>query len=248
MFRAIELEIQCSAKASWGFGTNCEYVCVPEDGVIAPKPTNISHAEAAPVCDGAVTAYNFLFRLGEIKPGSKVLINGAAGSLGSAAVQLAKQAGAIVTGVASSRNIEFVRSLGADKVIDYTNDAVLDGQTRYDAIFDSVGKLSYQECANVLTDDGRYLSPVLSLSVLIKMITTKMGGGKRAIFSATGLLPDAERLEMLMQVVKHLGTGQLRTHVDREYALEQIAEAHHYVDTGHKRANIVITIPVRKSV
>lgn len=227
-----------------GFGTNCEYVCVPEDGVVVHKPPSISHAEAAPVCDGAVTAYNFIVRLGEVKPGTQVLINGAAGSLGSAAVQIAKQAGAIVTGVSSTHNVDFVRSMGADRVIDYTTETVLDGKCSYDVIFDSVGMLSYRDCSSVLQKDGRYLSPVLGIPLLFHMLTTKLIGGRRALFSATGLLPGVQRLQMLKQLVKCLTTGQLRTHIDREYSIDQIAAAHRYVDTGHKRANIVITMPV----
>ncbi len=227
-----------------GAGTNTEFVCVPEDGVVVIKPTSISHAEAAPVCDGAMTAMYMLERLGNIKTTNKILINGAAGSLGSAAVQIARQAGAEVTGVCSQRNFNFVRSLGADNLIDY-NDTDVTAQTdRYDLIFDSVGKLSYARSKRILNKNGSYLSPVLSLSLLFHVLMTKLKivNSRKALFSATGFLPADTRRSMLRKLSEQLDVGALRTVVDRRYQLVDIVSAHHYVDTGHKRANVVIVM------
>lgn len=231
-----------------GAGTNTEYVCVPEDGVVAIKPASISHAEAAPVCDGAMTAFYMLNYLGQLEARHKVLINGAAGSLGSAAVQLAHLAGAEVTGVCSTRNFDFVRSLGADNVIDY-NDTDVTAQTdKYDLIFDSVGKLSYGNCKRILNTEGTFLSPVLSLSLLFHVLICKLniGGSHKALFSATGLLPAAIRRSMLIALGDQLEKGVLRTVVDRRYRLSDIVSAHQYLDTGHKRANIVIVMGIQK--
>ncbi|MFT6306616.1 MAG: NADPH:quinone reductase-like Zn-dependent oxidoreductase [Patiriisocius sp.] len=227
-----------------GAGTNTEFVCVPEEGVVVRKPASISHAEAAPVCDGAMTAMYMLECMGSIEAKNKVLINGAAGSLGSAAVQLAHQVGAEVTGVCSQRNFDFVRSLGADKVIDYNETDVTAQTQKYDLIFDSVGKLSYTRSKRILNNDGAYLSPVLSLSLLIHvlMVKLKIVNSRKALFSATGLLPEDTRRSMLLKLSERLDTGALRTIVDRRYQLVDIVNAHHYLDTGHKRANVVIVM------
>lgn len=227
-----------------GAGTNTEYVCVPENGVVAKKPASISHAEAAPVCDGAMTVQYLLKNLGNIKSGDHVLINGAAGSLGSAAVQLAKQAGAHVTGTCSKRNFNFVRSLGADNVIDYNDTDVTAENVGYDLILDTVGKLSYRQCKRVLKQSGCYVSPALSMSLLVAMITTRLAifDSRRALFSATGLLPEETRRGILHDLGKMLEQGTLKTVVDRTYPLRDIANAHNYVDTGHKRANVVIVM------
>lgn len=227
-----------------GAGTNTEFVCVPESGVVVKKPDFISHAEAAPVCDGAMTAMYMLECLGNIKATDKVLINGAAGSLGSAAVQLAHQIGADVTGVCSQRNFDFVRSLGADNVIDYNDTDVTAQMDKYDLIFDSVGKLNYAHSKRILNKDGSYLSPVLSLSLLFNVLMAKLKivKSRQALFSATGFLPAHTRRSMLQKLSEQLDTGILRTVVDRRYQLVDIVSAHHYLDTGHKRANVVIVM------
>lgn len=223
-----------------GAGTHCEYVCVAQDEALAHKPDAISHAQAASVCDGAVTSFNFLHRLGNIQPGERILINGAAGSLGSAAVQLAKHAGAIVTGVCSTSNLEFVQSLGADAVIDYSVSDPLKTGERFDLIYDAVGKFDVTRALAALNDNGRFLSPVLSLPLLARMLFSRLSGNRRVLFSATGLLPAAERLAMLNALLPLLAQGQMHIHIAREYALSDIALAHEYVDTGHKRGNIVV--------
>lgn len=225
-----------------GAGTHCSHVCVPQHGVLINKPAGLTHAQASAVCDGPLTAWNFLHRIGHIQPGQQVLINGAAGSLGSAAVQLAKLAGASVTGVCSTRNIALVEALGADHVIDYTLVDPLASTARYDLVFDSVGKFEPSRALNTLRNNGSYQSPVLGLPLLIRMLSSRLRGHKRVHFSATGLLPQEERLAMLIALQARLSDGQLQMHIDRQYSLADIASAHDYVDTGHKRGTVVVLI------
>ena len=228
-------------------GTNAEYVCVTENGILAKKPDNMTFEQAAPVCDGALTSMNFLKDLAKIQHGQRVLIIGASGSLGTSAVQLAKCFGADVTGVCSTTNVELVKSLGADKVIDYTKqDFTSTGQT-YDIIYDTVGKSSFSHCKGSLTEKGVYVSPVLGLALLLQIIWNSIIGslpgrkpGKKAMFSATGLLPVAKLRTFLLELQKLIEGGQLKSIIDRQYPLEKIAEAHAYVDKGHKRGNVVI--------
>lgn len=227
-------------ESVFGSGTNAEYVCVSEEGVVIHKPVSISHAEAAPACDGIMTAMNFLCKLGKLKAGQKILINGAAGSLGSAAVQIGRHMDAHVTGVCSTGNIDFVRSLGADEVIDYTQDSIASRSNTYDLIFDSVGKLSVSSGIPLLKEGGTLLSPALRIADLTAMLLSKYFGSKRVLFSATGLLPEHERRALLEDLTNWLSKGAIKTIVDRRYQLSDIVSAHQYVDTGHKRANIVV--------
>lgn len=224
------------------FGTHAEFVCVPEDGVIAKLPANLTYQEAAPVCDGALTSINFLKNLGEIKPGQKVLINGASGSLGTSAVQIAKYYGAEVTGVCSTVNVEMVKSLGADHVIDYTKDDFTKNSNSYDVIYDTVGLQSFSECKDALTENGAYISPVLGMPLVGNMMYTSMFGTKKAKFSATGILPVPELKKLLQEVIEIVEKGALKSIIDREYALEQTAEAHTYIDKGHKKGNVVLAL------
>lgn len=226
----------------FGSGTNAEYVCVPEAGVIALMPQNMTFDEAAPVCDGALTSMNFLQSLGKIKPGQKVLINGASGSLGSSAVQLAVHFGAEVTGVCSTSNLELVKSLGADHVIDYTEEDFTKMGKAYDIIYDTVGKSSFSSCQKVLKDHGIFMSPVLGLSLLIQMIWTSLLGGKKAKFSATGVLPVKELRALLDDLIQIIREGKVKSIIDRRLAIGEIVAAHHYVDTGHKKGNVVISM------
>jgi len=223
-----------------GPGTNCEYVCVPESGVVLSKPSNISFEEAAPVCDGALTSMSFLKDIGHIKPGQKILINGASGSLGSAAVQLAKEFGAEVTGVCSTSNIDLVKTLGADNVIDYTKIDFTEQSTHYDVIYDTVGTLSFSNCKKVLTANGIFMSPVLGMPLLFQMIKSGISGRKKAKFSATGLRPVSELNILFKQLKELLEKGALKTHIDKTYPLEDISKAHQYVDSGRKKGNIVL--------
>jgi NADPH:quinone reductase-like Zn-dependent oxidoreductase len=223
------------------FGCYAEYVCMPEEGLLAIKPANLTWEEAAPVC-GALAAWNFLKDMANIQSGQKVLINGASGSVGTSAVQLARFFGAEVTGVCSTANLDMVRSLGADKVIDYTKeDFTQTGQT-YDIIFDAVSKSSFSRCKGSLTQNGVYLSTVPGLPILLQMLWTSKIGSKKAKFSATGLRPVPERLVFLKELIELIEAGKLKSIVDRRYPFEEIAEAHRYVEKGHKKGNVVITL------
>jgi NADPH:quinone reductase-like Zn-dependent oxidoreductase len=225
-----------------GLGAYAEYKCLPEEGVLAIKPANMTYEEAAPVC-GALAAWNHLKDKANIQSGQKVLINGASGSVGTAAVQIARYFGAEVTGVCSTTNLELVKSLGADKVIDYytKEDFTKTGQT-YDIIFDTVSKSSFSRCKGSLTQNGVYFSAVPGLTIIFQMLWTSKIGSKKAKFSATGLRPVQERLKFLKEVNKLIEAGKIKTVIDRCYPWGQIAEAHRYVETGHKKGNVVITV------
>lgn len=223
-------------------GCNAEYVCVDQNDVLVTKPDNLSHEEASPVSGSGITVLNFLKSLGDIRKGHKVLINGASGALGTYAVQLAKHYGAEVTGVCSTSNIEMVKSLGADHVIDYTHQDFTQNAGTYDIIFDTVGKSSFSKSKRALTPNGVYLSPVLNFRLLLQMMWTSKLSKKKARFSATGMLPAAERLMFLKELKRLFKSGKIKSIIDRRYPLEDIVEAHRYVDTGRKRGNVVISI------
>ncbi len=227
-------------ETTLNFSANAEYVCVPEYGVIMKKPPKISFEEAAPICDGALTSYNFLREIAKVKEGQKVLINGASGALGTAAVQLAGYFGAEVTGVCSAKNMELVRKLGADHVIDYETTDFTKAGKQYDIIYDTIGKSSFSACKNILTKDGIYLSPVLGIPLLLQMLWTSLSGTKKAKFAATGLKPVSELRALLADLKELFETGQLITLVDQSFSLEQAVEAHQYVDTGRKKGNVVL--------
>ncbi len=226
-------------------GACAEYKCIPEEGVLAIKPTNMTYEEAAAVPNGALTALVFLNK-GNIQSGEKVLVYGASGSVGGFAVQLAKQFGAEVTGVCSSVNLELVKSLGADKVIDYTQeDFTKSGQT-YDIIFDTVSKSSFSRCKSALKQNGRYLVTDPGPAALVQTLWTGVIGnllgqqtGKKVIFAASNLSWKPDDLNFLKKLIE---AGRLKSVIDRCYPLEQIVEAHRYVETGHKKGNVVITV------
>lgn len=223
-------------------GCYAEYVCVSEHDVLTTMPENISYAEAAPVNGSAITVMNFLKGLGNIQPGQHVLINGASGGLGTYAVQIAKHYGAEVTGVCSTKNVELVKLLGAEHVIDYTQVDFTKSDKRYDIIFDTVGKRSFTDCKKVLKDDGVFLAAVMDLPLFFHMIWSKIAGGKKAKVSATGLLPVKQRLNYFIELKEMLRTSKIKTVIDAIYPLAQIAAAHAYVETGHKRGSIVIAV------
>jgi NADPH:quinone reductase-like Zn-dependent oxidoreductase len=225
-----------------GGGCYAEYICLPEEEVLAVKPANITYEESAAIIDGAITALPFLTDKGNIHSGQKVLINGASGSVGSAAVQLAKHFGAEVTGVCSSANLEMVTSLGADKVIDYTQEDFTQNGRTYDIIFDTVGKSSFSRCKDSLTDKGIYLNPVLGLSILLPLVTTSMIGSKKAIFMLAGMKPSSEKKEDLLLIRELLEAGKIKPVIDRCYPMGQIVEAHQYVEKGHKKGNVIIIV------
>ena len=224
-----------------GFGAHSEYVCIPEDGAMAAIPSGMGFNEAVSLCDGMLTALCFLRDNAKIGKGQKILINGASGSVGSAAVQLAKHFGAEVTGICGSTHLDSVTALGADHMIDYTReDFTLSGKT-YDIIFDAVGKSSFTKCKPALNPQGLYMSVRIGIPVLVWMLLTSKSGGKKAIFVATGLKPPGERGKDLNFIRELAEAGKIKPYIDRTFPLEQIAQAHAYVDQGHKKGNVIIT-------
>ena len=233
---------QVFAASGTGFGAYAEYKCLPEEGALASKPANMTYEEAAAVCEGGLTALPFLRDAGKIQRGQKVLINGASGAVGTSAVQLAKYFGAEVTGVCSTTNVELVKSLGVDKIIDYTKeDFTKSGQT-YDILFDTVGKSSFSRCKGSLKQRGIYLTTVPSLAIMLQMLWTSKIGSKKAMIAFTGLRPASEKTKDLLFLKELVEAGKIKSVIDRRYPLEQIAEAHRYVETGHKKGNVVITL------
>ena len=228
--------------AQTDFGANAEYICLPEEGALAIKPAKMTYGEAAAVGDGALGAVVYLRDKANIQNGQDVLINGASGSLGTAAVQLAKYFGAEVTGVCSTTNIELVKSLGADKVIDYTKeDFTKTGQT-YDFIFDAVSKSSFSRCKGSLKQRGVYIRTMPTLAFFIQVLWTSIIGSKKAMIAAPGMRPSSEKTKDLAFLKELIEAGKLKSVIDRTYSLEQAAEAHRYVETGHKKGNVVITV------
>ena len=221
------------------FGAHAEYMCLPEDKPVIIKPVNTSYEEAAGICDGATTALTFLRDVAKLHRGQKVLINGASGAVGAYAVQLARYLGAEVTGVCSTTNVEWVKSLGADTVIDYTKeDFTKTGQT-YDVIFDAVGKSSFSRCKRTLTQNGMYLSTVPTLGIVFQALWTSKIGSKKAKFATAGLMQNKDNLNFLKELIE---AGKIKAVIDRYYPLEKIAEAHRYVEAGHKKGNVVIRV------
>ena len=224
------------------FGAYAEYKCMPENGALAIKPTNVSYEEAASIPNGALTALPFLRDKARIQSGQTVLIYGASGSVGAAAVQLARYYGAKVTGVCSAANLDMVRALGAEQVIDYTREDFTETGTTYDIIFDTVGKISYSKCKGSLTGDGIYLATVPTPVMMLQVLWPARSGGKKAKFVAAGLRPAWEKIKDLVFLTKLIEEGKMKPVIDRCYPLEQIVEAHRYVEQGHKKGNVVITV------
>lgn len=224
------------------FGTNAEYITLAEDEALAIKPANITSGEAAGISEGALTALPFLRDNGKIISGQKVLINGASGGVGVYAIQLAKYFGAEVTGVCSTVNLELVNCLGADKVIDYTKEDFTKTGDTYDIIFDAVGKSSFPHCKKALSSGGLYLSTVPTLSLMLHMLFTSIFGSKKAVFAATGLRKPEEKKKDLILLKELIEMGKIKPVIDRKYSLEQIADAHCYVEKGHKKGSVVITV------
>jgi NADPH:quinone reductase-like Zn-dependent oxidoreductase len=228
---------QVFGQTGLSLGANVEYKCLPEDGPLAIKPSNLTYEESATIPFGGNTALEF-FRKGNISNGQKVLIYGASGSLGTAAVQLAKYFGAEVTGVCSTTNVELVRSLGTDNMIDYTKEDFTKNGLTYDIIFDTLGKSPFSGCVKSLTSKGIYLRAVhMSLSPVVRGLWTSLISSKKVIGGGV-----TERKENLVFLKTLIETGKLKPVIDRRYPFEQIAEAHKYVDEGHKKGNVVITV------
>jgi NADPH:quinone reductase-like Zn-dependent oxidoreductase len=217
-------------------GANAEYLCMPEDGLVAIKPANMTYEEAAAVPYGALTALSLLRKV-NIQRGQKVLINGASGSIGSAAVQLARYFGADVTGVCGTPRLEFVKALGADKIIDYTREDFTKNGETYDLIFDILGVSSFSSCQNSLKRNGIYLLASFKMKQLFQMLWTSMTGGKKVICALSSESP--EDLVFIKELVE---AGKIKSIIDKRYPLEQAAEAHRYVEQRHKKGNVVIAV------
>ncbi len=224
------------------FGAYAEYNCMPENGALAIKPVNLSYEEAASVPNGALTALPFLRDKGNIQSGQTVLIYGASGSVGAAAVQLARYYGAKVTGVCSTSNLAWVKSLGVDQVIDYTQEDFTENGKTYDIIFDTVGKRSFSECKGSLTDEGIFLTTVPTPIAILNAILPARRSRKKVGFMAAGLRSASEKIKDLVFLTELIEVGKIKAVIDRCYLLEQMAEAHRYVETGHKKGNVVITV------
>lgn len=222
------------------FGAHAEYKCLPQDGIVATMPAAVSYEEAVASSDGALTALHFLREVAALRSGQRILINGASGSVGAAAVQLAKHIGAHVTGVCGPTNVELVLSLGADEVVDYTAADFTRSDVTYDVVFDAVGKSSFSRCKGSLTSRGIYLTTVPSAAILLQTAWTSLFDGKRAKIAFAGLKLTREKLTFLVQVFETAGTKAV---IDRSYPLELIADAHRYVAEGHKKGNVIVTFP-----
>jgi NADPH:quinone reductase-like Zn-dependent oxidoreductase len=227
---------QVFGSAGFGTGTYAEYICLPESGLLTIKPDSMPFEEAAAVPSGAFGALHFL-RKGNIEPGQNVLIYGASGSVGTAAVQLAKYFGAEVTGVCSTSNVEMVKSIGADRVIDYTQDDFTHSGEAYDIIIDTVGKTTFSQCRRLLKPNGRYVLAVFGLPQIIRAVWTSMVGDKKVIVGVASA--ETEDLAFFKELIED---GHFKPVIDRCYPLEEMVEAHRYVDKGHKKGNVVITV------
>ncbi len=231
---------QVFGAAGMGFGANAEYICLPErpgdmEGGVAIKPSNMTYEEAATVPFGGRDALHFL-RKGNIQTGQKILINGAGGSIGTFAVQLAKHYGAEVTAVDSTGKLDMLSSLGADDVVDYTKEDFTERGEIYDVIFDVIGKISFSRSNKVLKENGTYLlaNPV---SQMVQALWTRMISNKKVILQTAS--PTTVDLLFLKELIE---AGKIISVIDRRYPLEQIAEAHRNVETGEKKGNVVITV------
>ncbi len=234
--RHFEKGDQVFGSTEISFGAYAEYICLPAEGARAIKPDNMTYEEAAAVPTGGVNALHFL-RRGNIQSGEKVLINGGAGSIGTFAVQIAKSFGAEVTGVDSTRKLDMLRSIGADQVIDYTQEDFTKNGETYDVIFDVVGKSSYSRSVRSLKQNGRYLLANTQLTQMLRGLWTSMISSKKVIFAFAN--PKTEDLIFLKELIE---AGKIKSVIDRRYPLEQTAEAHRYVDTGQKIGHVVITV------
>ena len=228
---------QVFAYVGMRMGANAEYLCIPETGTVALKPVNLSYAEAATLPYGAIMASSLLRKV-NLQPGQKVLINGASGGIGSMAVQLAKHLGAEVTGVCGTPRLDFVRSLGADKVVDYTQEDFTQNGETYDLIFDILGKRSFAQLKPSLTPNGIYLLASYKMKAIFQMLWTALTRRKQKVICAF-----AEETAQDLVLVKELAeAGQIKAIIDRCFPLEQAAEAHRYAESGQKRGSVIITL------
>lgn len=219
----------------WKFGAHAEFICMRESATLARKPVNMTYAEAASVCDGATLALNLL-RPTRIRRGQEVLIYGAAGSIGTAAVQLTKFFGGRVTAVCRMKDFDLLRSLGADSVIDYTKEDFTQNGATYDVIFDAVGKLTFVRCRRSLKRRASYLETDGFVNILLAWLTRI--GGRRVVFP----IPPRYRKEDIAFLKDLVEAGRYRAVIDRSYPMEQVVEATRYVETGEKTGNVVLIV------
>lgn len=225
---------QVFGSTGMNFGAYAEYLCLPENGVIALKPHNLSYVEAATVPFGGHTAIHFL-RKADIQPRQKILIYGASGAVGTAAIQLAKLYGAEVTGVCSTANVDLVKSLGADRVLDYTKEEIT-GEN-YDIIFDTVGKIPYEAVKKTLKKKGTW---ILGASGITQMVQGYWSGMSRGYKIISGLaLEKEDDIRFLKELIEK---GKYRAVIDKSYPMEQLSVAHSYVEKGHKKGNVGVII------
>ena len=218
-------------------GANAEYLCMREKGVVAIKPATMSYEEAAAVPYGAIMALNILRKV-DLRSNQKVLVNGASGGIGPAVVQLAgNHFGAAVTGVCGTSRLEYVKSLGAGQVIDYTKEDFTDSQKTYDFIIDILGKSPFARCKHSLTPDGRCLYVSFKMKQVFQMLRTSMTGGRKVVCVLVN-----EKSEDLIFIKELIEAGKIRSVIDRCFPLEQAAEAHRYAESGSKKGNVVITV------
>lgn len=217
-------------------GCHAEYKCIPEDGSISLKPENLTFDEAAALSFGGTSALDF-FRRGNLRSGDKVLINGASGSVGTAAVQLAKHFGAEVTGVCSTPNVELVKTLGAAYVIDYTKEDFTQNGETYDIIVDTVGTAQYNTSKDSLKDDGRLLLVFGELPDMLRIPWVLLTSSKKIIAGPANA--NGNDLRFLAKLAE---AGEYKPVIDRRYPLEEISEAHRYVDAGHKKGNVIVNL------
>lgn len=229
---------QVFAWTGFRLGAYAEYTCLPEKGALAIKPSTMTYAEAATLAVGGLEAAHFL-RKGNIQSGQKVLINGAGGSIGTFAIQLAKHFGAEVTGVDSTEKLDVMRSIGADRVIDYTQEDFTRSGETYDVIFDVIGKSSFSRSVKSLKPNGRYLLGNPGLSQQVRARWTLPDGKQVVSWAARAASEITKDLDFLKALIE---AGEIKSVIDRRYPLEQTADAHRYVEAGHKKGNVVITL------
>lgn len=225
-----------------GGAGHAEFACLSADGPLALKPENLSFEEAAAVPYGMLTALPFLRDSGNIQSGQKVLINGASGSIGTFAVQIANYYGAKVTGVCSTANVELVKSLGADRVIDYKKEDFTKTGDTWDIIFDAVGKSTFSKSKRALTPNGIFMTTDMGLPILFQMLWTSKFGSKKASITFTGLRPPEETFKDILVIKKLVEQGKIKPIIDRSWSLEEIVDATHYVEKGHKKGNVIIKV------
>ena len=224
------------ANTGFRFGANAEFACVPEGGRIALKPANMTFEEAAAVTDGALNCM-WCFRNANLRAGERILVYGASGSVGTAGVQLARTVGAHVTAVCNTKNVELVRSLGADDVIDYLKDDFTENGTRYDVIFDAVGKISFGRCEGSLAAGGRYIATDHLHNLFLAAWTSRVGD-KKVVFPIPPRYTQAD----VVALKDLIEAGKYRAVIDRRYPLQKVVEATKYVETQQKVGNVVLTV------